>query len=521
MKTSFWLALYLLFATLIACNDDDSGDACFSPTQNIELAKFDSDMGCDCDPDIDAPNCVNSLPFKCEEGKWILSPAVLCESSLSCNETPISQLDWLQSLIKGYNDPKANTTGVEITLYDYKEGQVFLIDHCINVECFVPEYEILNCQGERICSSNLGNSTEAEQCENILKEAANPRVVYTNRIITNTCDNLVEINGDLYDNSTERNYTILDVSWDGTCLKINFSSGGCDGSTWVTRLIDQGVVMESFPVQRNVKMILENEELCDALPVQEHSFDMSPILAQNDKIYLNIEGYNKQVLIEKGISNNPNPGDCTKKPILDDLTLIDIAPTEPTKVEIIDQCLYISFEAPKFIDLNDVVLIDGGIETKAIPPTSVPVFSAGFFTDTSLKEYTVGFDISDFYTAPRYISIGQYRVFYSGFSIPDTKEAFLEQLQQKRDEIDALVNVACNNADDWKWIAIGSKPCGGPWGFMAYPKALAATNFINLVDNYNSFEAAGNTKFGFVSTCDIAAAPTRIECINGSATLIY
>ncbi len=517
MKKYLWLIVHLIFSIFIACGDDDI-EECFSPTQNLELAIAESDMGCNCNPDIDMPICVDDTSFICYEGKWSTSKVGVCQTKPNgtiCNGTPLDQLDWYNRMITDLNDPRVDRSAVEITLYDFEEKQILVKDYCIHQECLVPYYKIFNCEGEMICSSNLEDIEESKQCATILEGATNPRVVFTDRNDNGGCDNIVEIDEDLYNNSTEENYTIKNVSWNGTCLKIEFESGGCNGTTWETRLIDQGVVMESFPVQRNVKMILKNEEVCLAIAWQEHSFDMDPILGQHDKIYLNIEGYDKQVLIEKNQID-----DCTKKPkvILKGNFKEDLV--EPESVELVGTCLSVRFKTGTINDIDSQVnLLNNGIVTFSIPPFTDFVLEVKGVKDKSLKEYNVSFDMSEF--EGYFISLGNFSNIFIGNVLPVTEEEFEEQLQQKRKEINELVDVVCSDTGDWSWIAIGSKPCGGPWEYIPYLTTTNNVHLLSLIDSYNNYENLGNKKFARVSTCDVAQVPTSVKCENGKSILIY
>ncbi|MCS5491889.1 hypothetical protein [Algoriphagus limi] len=35
----------------------------------------------------------------------------------------------------------------------------------------------------------------------------------------------------------------------------------------------------------------------------------------------------------------------------------------------------------------------------------------------------------------------------------------------------------CIDPNDWDFVALGSKPCGGPWEYIAYPKSIIFPNF--------------------------------------------
>lgn len=78
----------------------------------------------------------------------------------------------------------------------------------------------------------------------------------------------------------------------------------------------------------------------------------------------------------------------------------------------------------------------------------------------------------------------------------------------------------CTNADDWKVAPIGSKACGGPKSYIAYPKTIE-TDILPKIEDYNKREAAFNTKYGITSDCSVIEEPQGIKCNNGKAELIY
>lgn len=79
----------------------------------------------------------------------------------------------------------------------------------------------------------------------------------------------------------------------------------------------------------------------------------------------------------------------------------------------------------------------------------------------------------------------------------------------------------CIDANDWSFVPIGSKACGGPHDFIAYPLNGSATLFLDRVQAYTNLEDRLNKKWGVVSDCAIVNAPQAVNCINGIATLIY
>jgi hypothetical protein len=94
-------------------------------------------------------------------------------------------------------------------------------------------------------------------------------------------------------------------------------------------------------------------------------------------------------------------------------------------------------------------------------------------------------------------------------------------LTTRYNEILSIANgVTCTNAANWKIVAIGSKACGGPTGFIAYEKSINETVFLKKVEDYTKAQADFNKKWGAFSTCDIPIKPSGVECVDGKAKMI-
>lgn len=105
----------------------------------------------------------------------------------------------------------------------------------------------------------------------------------------------VVINATLYKNTQTNNYTITNISKNGNLLTIKISSSGCSGDSWKAILVDANVIMESNPIQRNIKLSLENKEACLAIFEKEFIFDISILKENFPEIILNLEGWNQQI----------------------------------------------------------------------------------------------------------------------------------------------------------------------------------------------------------------------------------
>lgn len=120
-----------------------------------------------------------------------------------------------------------------------------------------------------------------------------------NKSINTICNNVVEISAHKYNNAHSE-YFVIDTAFiTNHCLNITIGASGCDGSSWGGALYDEGVIMESYPIQRNIKFVLTNEELCLAYFTKTFTFDLQPTQANyEDNIYFNIDGWSGSLLYE-------------------------------------------------------------------------------------------------------------------------------------------------------------------------------------------------------------------------------
>lgn len=115
----------------------------------------------------------------------------------------------------------------------------------------------------------------------------------------NNCDFETIISAEQYENAPSDQLNVNSLEINGNCLKINFSASGCDGNSWIVKLIDSEQIMESNPIQRNLRLSLENNEDCTAVPNKTLTFDISELQIQDDnRVYLNITNSDDQILYE-------------------------------------------------------------------------------------------------------------------------------------------------------------------------------------------------------------------------------
>lgn len=103
-----------------------------------------------------------------------------------------------------------------------------------------------------------------------------------------------------------------------------------------------------------------------------------------------------------------------------------------------------------------------------------------------------------------------------------SKEDDEQEMSTLRREIDKLTEqVSCEQASDWKFVPIGSKPCGGATGYVAYAAKIDEPLFLKKVAIYTQKQKAFNVKWSLASDCAIQSPPKSIECVNGKPKFVY
>ena len=96
------------------------------------------------------------------------------------------------------------------------------------------------------------------------------------------CDKDVIISQTEYENAPNHPLSIIDMKIVDNCLKIKFSASGCTGNNWVVKLIDAGMIAESLPCQRTLRLSLEHIGVCAAYFENEMSFNIEGLQIQRD-----------------------------------------------------------------------------------------------------------------------------------------------------------------------------------------------------------------------------------------------
>ena len=98
----------------------------------------------------------------------------------------------------------------------------------------------------------------------------------------------------------------------------------------------------------------------------------------------------------------------------------------------------------------------------------------------------------------------------------------IDQLDELYQEIISLAeSKECSNAEDWDFVALGSKPCGGPWEYIAYSKKINVEDFLDKVAHYNELQREDNIRNNRFSNCMYVGPPSDVVCEAGKAVLVY
>lgn len=101
-------------------------------------------------------------------------------------------------------------------------------------------------------------------------------------------------------------------------------------------------------------------------------------------------------------------------------------------------------------------------------------------------------------------------------------ENSVENLLALKANIENLASASvCGDDFECRYIAFGSKPCGGPWEYLIYTTSIDTLELTTLVNEYNQLEADYNVNCDAVSDCMAAIPPTGFECVNNQCVPIF
>lgn len=95
-------------------------------------------------------------------------------------------------------------------------------------------------------------------------------------------------------------------------------------------------------------------------------------------------------------------------------------------------------------------------------------------------------------------------------------------LTELKSTIESMAEASiCSEEFECRYIAFGSKPCGGPWEYLIYTTSIDTLALSSLVMEYNQLEANYNLNCEAVSDCSVPTPPTGFDCENNQCIPIY
>lgn len=108
------------------------------------------------------------------------------------------------------------------------------------------------------------------------------------------------------------------------------------------------------------------------------------------------------------------------------------------------------------------------------------------------------------------------------FDNNNTQQEDLSELITHKEYILSLAaSASCSSNSQCEYVALGSKPCGGPWSYLAYPSTMDTRLLLDQVTIYNLKESQYNEKWGIISDCALVNPPIRVDCVNNKCVAVY
>ena len=96
---------------------------------------------------------------------------------------------------------------------------------------------------------------------------------------------------------------------------------------------------------------------------------------------------------------------------------------------------------------------------------------------------------------------------------PATCEFVFQDLQDLKIVIEDYASSSiCSDEFECRYIAFGSKACGGPWSYLIYTTSIDTLELQTLVTDYNERENDYNLNCGATSDCSVPIAPAGFTC---------
>ena len=108
-------------------------------------------------------------------------------------------------------------------------------------------------------------------------------------------------------------------------------------------------------------------------------------------------------------------------------------------------------------------------------------------------------------------------IFASCEQLANEAEVTRADLDKQLAEINNFIATAtCSSEGECRYIAYGSKACGGPQGYLLYPEGVDEEKLKKMIAKYSEDEDNYNKINGIISDCSLPNPPAKIGCEDGN-----
>ena len=124
-----------------------------------------------------------------------------------------------------------------------------------------------------------------------------------------------------------------------------------------------------------------------------------------------------------------------------------------------------------------------------------------------------------------FISLSLIFLFAVGCSLEEStknQDSDLIALTNLGNEINVLVESSvCTDETECAFIAFGTKPCGGPWGYLVYSNSIDTDDLIAKVERFNQMQNTYNLRYNITSDCSVVLPPDALICEDNKCKAVY
>ena len=124
-----------------------------------------------------------------------------------------------------------------------------------------------------------------------------------------------------------------------------------------------------------------------------------------------------------------------------------------------------------------------------------------------------------------FISLSLIFLFAVGCSLEEStknQDSDLKALTNLGNEINVLVESSvCTDETECAFIAFGTKPCGGPWGYLVYSNSIDTDELIAKVERFNQMQHTYNLRYNITSDCSVVLPPDALICEDNKCKAVY